>query len=165
MSLRIPNPKVVAKVQGADPSFNKFQDQLLGVTNHFMRQVSENIGTMPIFNTASRPTANASSAGQIIQLQDEGTAALVQVCLPNADGAYAWLTLADHGWVQADTAVAVDASIGFTKVYTTGTLPVASAAMHGFMARVKDPGVTESLKVCLQKADGTYVWVNVVTAP
>lgn len=169
MSLRIPNPKVVAKVQGEDPSFNKFQDQLLGVTNHFMRQVSENIGTMPVFDTASRPTANASSSGQIIELQDSGSDAIVQVCLPDAKGAYAWVTLGDRVWVDARIAAAdaalAEAITGYSKAYTTATLPVADAATRGFTVRVKDPGVAEVLKVCLQKADNTCAWVTIVTAP
>ena len=151
----MPNPKVVAKVQGIDPSINKFQDQLLGVTNTFMRQVSENIGTMPVYDTPSRPVANASSAGQVIQLKNPGAAALVQVCLQKADGGFAWVTLANTTQVAAAN--------GYTPVYSVADLPAADASSLGYLARIKDPGVAETLLVCMRKADDTYVWVRIVT--
>jgi hypothetical protein len=43
--------------------------------------------------------------------------------------------------------------------------PAASAENHTGFARVKDPAGAESLQVCLQKADGTYAWVTIATAP
>lgn len=43
--------------------------------------------------------------------------------------------------------------------------PSASKDNHTGFARVKDPGGAESLQVSLQKADGTYAWVTIATAP
>jgi hypothetical protein len=43
--------------------------------------------------------------------------------------------------------------------------PAASADNYLSLARVKDSAAAEILQVCLQKADGTYGWATIATAP
>lgn len=86
-------PKALFKIQTEDPAFNRFQDQLQSVLNAFMRSVSEQLGVVPQFNSASRPTANATTAGVLIRVKEPNRPEEVQICISTSNGGHEWITI------------------------------------------------------------------------
>lgn len=82
--------KVLHKVQSDDPVLNRFQDQVLGVLNPFMKSASGAIGSTPSADTASLPPPSATVAGKTYRVKDPGKAEVMKVCLANANGVYSW---------------------------------------------------------------------------
>jgi hypothetical protein len=48
---------------------------------------------------------------------------------------------------------------------TSATRPAANATTAGTFVRVRDPGTSETLEMCLQNSDGSYSWAVVAIAP
>jgi hypothetical protein len=82
--------KVLHKVQSEDPVLNRFQDQVLGVLNPFMKAASGAIGATPQADTASLPPPSATVAGKMYRVRDPGQPEVMKVCLADKNGVFSW---------------------------------------------------------------------------
>ena len=97
---------------------NRFQDQLLGVLNPFMKQIAAALGSMPQVDSASLPAPSASVAGEIYRVKDSGQQEVLKVCLAGPTGVFAW-TLVGAGADRANAWANLGVWVGATAP-TTG---------------------------------------------
>jgi hypothetical protein len=85
--------KTLAKVAVNDANLSRVQDHFLSVLNPFMRDVTERLGVVPVYSTASRPVADATQGGAVVRVKDPGAPTTVQICVSDSLGGYEWLVI------------------------------------------------------------------------